>query len=68
MATINYYYTKSVLETVSENPMQFKKALKYAKKSLLPFEMENLTSWLCNYVINKPELQKCCKEEKIKRD
>ena len=28
MATINYYYTKSVLETVSENPMQFKPKLR----------------------------------------
>ena len=68
MATINYYYAKVVLQTASENPLQFKKELQQAKKSLLPFEMENLTSWLCNYVINKPELQKCCKEEKIKRD
>ena len=68
MATINYYYTKSVLETVSENPMQFKKALKYAKKSLLPFEMEQLARWLHHYLINKPELEKCCNEEKIYRD
>ncbi len=57
MATINYYYTKSVLETVSENPTQFKKALQHAKKNLLPFELDHLTKWLNSYTTNKPELR-----------
>ena len=68
MATINYYFAKSLLESVSDNPIEFKKALKYAKKSLLPFEMEQLARWLHRYLIDKPELEKCCNEEKIYLD
>ncbi len=65
MATINYYYTKSVLETVSENPLQFKKALQQAKKSLMPFEIDHLAKWLTSYTNNKPELIKCIEEVHI---
>ena len=65
MATINYYYTKSVLETVSENPSQFKKALRNAKKNLMPFEIDHLSKWLISYTTNKPELQKCIEEVHI---
>lgn len=67
MATINYYYTKSVLETVSENPLQFKKGLKYAQKSLLPFEIEHLAKWLVLYTTNRPELKKYVEEVRILR-
>ncbi len=68
MATINYYYTKSVLETASNDPLKFKTAVKQAKKSLMPFEIENLTQWLVFYTINKPELKKCISEENINSD
>ena len=64
MATINYYYTKSVLETVSENPLKFKKELQQAKKNLLPFEIEHLTKWLVSYKTNKPELKNVLKKLK----
>ena len=64
MATINYYYTKSVLETVSENPLKFKKELQQAKKNLLPFEIEHLTKWLVSYTTNKPELKNVLKKLK----
>jgi len=65
MATINYYYTKSVLETASKDPLKFKKALKQAKKNLMPFEIENLTSWLIFYTINKPELKNVSAKKKL---
>ncbi|MEI7508365.1 MAG: hypothetical protein WCJ62_02765 [Flavobacterium sp.] len=65
MATINYYYTKSVLEKVSENPSQFKEELQEAKKCLLPFEINHLTKWLTSYTTNKPELKKCVDDLRI---
>jgi DNA replication protein DnaD len=68
MATINYYYTKSVLETVSENPLKFKKALQHAKRSLMPFEIEHLTKWLISFTLNKPELKTFFNDEKITLD
>lgn len=58
MATINYYYTKSVLQKVSKNPTKFKEELNEAKRTLLPFEINNLTKWLDFFTINKPELKK----------
>ena len=65
MATINYYYTKVVLQTASENPLQFKKELQQAKKSLLPFEIDHLTKWLDSYITNKPELKKFIEKEQM---
>ena len=65
MATINYYYTKVVLQTASENPLQFKKELQQAKKSLLPFEIDDLTKWLHTFINNKPELKKFIEEEQM---
>ena len=62
MATINYYYTKSVLEKVSKNPSEFKEELKEAKRRLLPFEIISLTKWLDFYTTNKPELKKYIKD------
>jgi len=58
MASINYYYTKSVLETVSANPVQFKKELLKATRNLMPYEIEHLSKWLTTYTTNKPELKK----------
>ncbi len=57
MASINYYYTKSVLETVSVNPIRFKKELLRATKNLMPYEIEHLSKWLLTYTTNKPELK-----------
>lgn len=57
MATINYYYTKSVLEKVSKNPSKFKEELNEAKRTLLPFEINNLTKWLDFFTTNRPELK-----------
>ncbi|MEI7509368.1 MAG: hypothetical protein WCJ62_07875 [Flavobacterium sp.] len=65
MATINYYYTKSVLEKVSKNPSEFKEELKEAKRRLLPFEITNLTKWLDFYTTNKPELKICMEDLSI---
>jgi len=64
MASINYYYTKSVLETVSEDPVKFKKELLKATRSLMPYEIEHLSRWLISYTTNKPELKKYIDEVK----
>jgi hypothetical protein len=54
-----YDYTKEVLERVSFNPELFVKELKKAIKNLLPYEMEQLKTWLLNYTKEKPELKRC---------
>lgn len=59
MPRMIYDYTKSVLERVSFDPLLFKKELKKAIKNLLPYEVENLNSWLEFYTMNKPELKRC---------
>lgn len=66
MATINYYYTKSILEKVSKNPSEFNEELKEAHRRLLPFEITNLTKWLYFYTTNKPELKKFIEDLSIK--
>lgn len=50
-------YTKSVLKSVSFDVSLFCKELQKAYKVLLPFELEELTSWLSKYLEKKPELQ-----------
>lgn len=50
-------YTKSVLKRVSFDVDLFCKELQKAYKVLLPFELEELTSWLSKYLEKKPELQ-----------
>ena len=62
MASIIYYYTKSVLETVSVDPTLFKRELKKASRNLLPYEIQHLSKWLYSFTINKPELKKCIEE------
>jgi hypothetical protein len=52
-------YTKSVLKKVSFDANLFCKELEKAYKVLLPHELEELTKWLLNYIIEKPELQLC---------
>ena len=52
-------YTKSVLERVSFDTKLFCKELEKAIKVLLPYEIEQLTEWLLNYTIERPELRQC---------
>jgi hypothetical protein len=51
-------YTKTVLERVSFDPLLFCKELEKALKMLLPYEVEQLTDWLLNFVHGKPELSR----------
>ena len=52
-------YTQNILERVSFDPSLFCKELEKALKVLLPYEIEQLTEWLLNYTIEKPELRQC---------
>lgn len=54
-----FAYTKNILERVSFDPKLFCKELEKALKMLLPYEIEQLTEWLLNYTIEKPELRQC---------
>ena len=54
-----FAYTKSILERVSFDPLLFCKELEKALRVLLPYEIEQLTEWLLNYTIEKPELRQC---------
>ncbi len=54
-----FAYTKNILERVSFDPQLFCKELKKALKTLLPYEIEQLTEWLLNYTNEKPELRLC---------
>jgi hypothetical protein len=54
-----FAYTKSILERVSFDPQLFCKELEKALKTLLPYEIEQLTDWLLNYINEKPELRQC---------
>ena len=54
-----FAYTKTILERVSFDPLLFCKELEKALKTLLPYEIEQLTEWLYQYVIEKPELKQC---------
>lgn len=52
-------YTKSVLKKVSFDANLFCKEIEKAYRVLLPHEFEELTKWLINFIIEKPELQHC---------
>ncbi len=52
-------YTKSVLKRVSFDVNLFAKELEKACKVLLPYELEELTTWLLQFTKEKPELQHC---------
>jgi DNA replication protein DnaD len=52
-------YTKSVLKRVSFDVNLFAKELEKACKVLLPYELEELTSWLIKFTKERPELQHC---------
>lgn len=61
MPRMIYDYTKSVLESVSFDPILFMKELKKAIKNLLPYEIEQLRKWLQFFTSEKPELKPCLK-------
>ncbi len=50
-------YTKTVLQKVSFDTKLFCKELKKAVSRLLPNEIEELKSWLEQFITDKPELQ-----------
>jgi DNA replication protein DnaD len=52
-------YTKTILERVSFDPLLFCKELEKALKTLLPYEVEQLTDWLLSFTNEKPELRQC---------
>ena len=54
-----FAFTKSILERVSFDPLLFCKELEKAFKSLLPYEIEQLTEWLLSYTVERPELKQC---------
>ena len=59
MSMSMYNYTKAVLERVSFDAKLFCKELEKALKTLLPYEIEQLTEWLFNFTNEKPELRQC---------
>jgi DNA replication protein DnaD len=59
MSRLIYDYTKSVLERVSFDANLFCKELEKALKTLLPYEIEQLTEWLFSFTSEKPELRQC---------
>lgn len=59
MSRLIYDYSKSVLERVSFDTKLFCKELEKAVKLLLPYEIEELTIWLVNFIKEKPELNQC---------
>lgn len=54
-----YEYTKTVLKKVSFSADLFCKELEKALNRLLPHEVEELTIWLKQYIVTKPELSYC---------
>jgi len=56
MARAMFEYTKTVLKKVSFNSELFYKELEKALDSLLPYEVQELTIWLKQFMANKPEL------------
>ncbi|WP_428225652.1 hypothetical protein [Flavobacterium sp.] len=53
----NVDFVKSILENVSFDAKLFAKELQKAVKSLLPYEIEELSNWFYSYTIEKPELR-----------
>lgn len=59
MPRLIYDYTKIVLERVSFDAKLFCKELEKALRTLLPYEIEQLTEWLLSFTSEKPELRQC---------
>lgn len=54
-----FEYTKTVLKKVSFNADLFCRELEKALNRLLPYEIDELTIWLKQFTVNKPELLTC---------
>lgn len=50
-------YAKVVLHNVSFNPQLFYKELEKIMDNMLPYEAEQLTLWVDEFIKDKPELQ-----------
>ncbi len=59
MSKLMLDHTKNVLKRVSFDVSLFCKELEKACKVLLPYELEELASWLSKFIKKKPELQHC---------
>jgi DNA replication protein DnaD len=59
MKTSKVTFTKNILENVSFDPLLFCKELAKAMKTLLPYEIEQLTVWLLHFTKERPELKQC---------
>ncbi len=57
MARAMLEYTKTVLKKVSFDTKLFCKELKKAVQRLLPAEIEELKSWVLQFITDKPQLQ-----------
>jgi len=65
MARAMFEYTKTVLKKVSFNTDLFCKELEKALKMLLPHEINELTIWLKEFIVSKPELSVCLTQIKL---
>lgn len=52
-----YQFVINILKNVSFDSQLFNKEVEKAYKILLPYEAEQLTEWLENYLEEKPELK-----------
>ena len=59
MARQMYEYTKTILTKVSFNSDLFYKEVEKAFSRLLPYEIEELSIWINQFIENKPELYSC---------
>ena len=59
MARAMFEYTKTVLMSVSFSSDLFCKELEKALKRLLPHEVKELTIWLKEFTVNRPDLYVC---------
>ncbi|MFD0700933.1 hypothetical protein [Myroides pelagicus] len=58
MKSLNMFeFARTILENVSFDPALFYKELQKAIKQLLPYDVDQLVSWVSCYVKEKPELQ-----------
>jgi len=59
MARAMFDYTKTILERVSFDANLFCKELQKAVDRLLPYEIDELSIWLKQLTLQKPELNEC---------
>lgn len=59
MAREIFEYTKTILTKVSFSSSLFQKEVEKALNRLLPYEIDELSIWLQQFIANKPELYPC---------